>query len=90
MMIYNKKRFDERGPKKRQSVIRAETNLRAEQRLEGVCKALCEIHNLDINDYIEIDAKNKWQTALTNIKNKVLTVDGVTYIGTLLKASTGE
>jgi hypothetical protein len=86
-MSHNKSRKGFRGAKKRQSVIRAEISQKDELRFEKICRAFCETYGFNLEDYLGSNPKRLWHETHRNIINKVLTIDGVIYLGPLFNLS---
>jgi len=83
--IYDKSRNGLRGAKKRQAIVRSEINIRSEKNCEKICLGLCENLSLNIEEYFDANDRWPWQTAYKNILNKVLTRNGITYLGPVLR-----
>ncbi|MGE0569000.1 MAG: hypothetical protein AB7O73_13755 [Bacteroidia bacterium] len=66
--IRNKRRYGERGPKKRYAVFRAELNKKREKDCEKFSKILCEKHGLNLDDLYIDDPKFPWRQTYEHIK----------------------
>lgn len=64
----NKRRWIERGRKKRYSVYQAETNLQIEDNCKRLCRDFCEKHGIDLQRYLIEHKKFPWQMTWEFIK----------------------
>jgi hypothetical protein len=68
--IKDKKRVGFRGPKKRQSVFRAELNRNWEIEYEKLVKQICIDNDLNINDFMSNDERIPWEHTWDNIESQ--------------------